>query len=112
MIGVVIVLSVGVNRDKISSMQVFTQIISIIIHISYYVYFNGKYGATLGKMAIGARIVNSDGTPISYAKAFGRFFAEILSGLILGIGYIMAAFDDKKRALHDQICNTLVVNKG
>ncbi|HET6371045.1 MAG TPA: RDD family protein, partial [Nitrospiria bacterium] len=43
--------------------------------------------------------------------ACGRYFAEILSGIILCIGYIMAAFDDEKRALHDRICGTRVIKK-
>jgi uncharacterized RDD family membrane protein YckC len=85
--------------------------IKFLINITYYVFFNGRYGATPGKMVIGAKIVNTDGSPISYTKAFARFFAEMLSGFILGIGYIMAAFDSQKRALHDRICNTLVIKR-
>ena len=39
-------------------------------------------------------------------------FAEMLSSLTLGIGYIMVAFDDEKRGLHDRdICDTRVVRK-
>ena len=83
--------------------------INFMISLFYYVFFNGKYGATPGKMAIGAKIVNTDGTPISYLKAFARFFAEMLSFAILLIGYIMAAFDSQKRALHDRICGTIVI---
>ncbi len=85
--------------------------IKFLINITFYVFFNGRYGATPGKMVIGAKIVNTDGSPISYTKAFARFFAEMLSGFILGIGYIMAAFDSQKRALHDRICNTLVIER-
>jgi uncharacterized RDD family membrane protein YckC len=75
----------------------------------YYVLFVGRYGATPGKMALKLKIVKADGSPVSYALALGRFFAEILSALILYVGYIMAAFDEEKRALHDRICNTRVV---
>jgi uncharacterized RDD family membrane protein YckC len=72
----------------------------------------GKYGATVGKMAAKIKIVNADGTPVSYGKAAGRYFAEILSSMICGIGYLMVAFDnEEKRALHDRICNTRVVRK-
>jgi uncharacterized RDD family membrane protein YckC len=83
--------------------------IGLLLNLAYYVFFHGKYGATLGKMALGLRVVMPDGSPISYMRAFGRFFAEILSGLILLIGYIIAAFDVEKRALHDHICNTRVI---
>ena len=43
--------------------------------------------------------------------AFGRHFAKYLSAMILLIGYIMAAFDDQRRTLHDRICETRVVRK-
>lgn len=85
--------------------------VNILAGIAYYVFFNGNYGATPGKMAIGVKIVNTDGSPISYWKAFARYFGEMLSGAILGIGYYVAAFDDQKRTLHDRLCSTLVIKK-
>jgi uncharacterized RDD family membrane protein YckC len=84
-------------------------VISWAIQIAYPTYFLGKYSATLGKMACGLKVVRPDGEKISYARACGRFFAEFLSSIILGIGYIMVALDEEKRALHDRICDTRVV---
>ncbi len=86
--------------------------ISILLHLLYQVFFLGKYGATPGKMACGIKVVRPDGSPITYARAAGRFFAYLLSALILYIGYIMAGFDDEKRALHDRICDTRVIYKN
>jgi uncharacterized RDD family membrane protein YckC len=74
-------------------------------------WFLGRFGATPGKMAFGLVVVHPDGRSISYSRAFGRYFAEIISSLTLGIGYLIAAFDDEKRALHDRICDTRVVYK-
>jgi uncharacterized RDD family membrane protein YckC len=71
----------------------------------------GKYGATPGKMALGLRIVSSSGEPVTYVKALARFFAEMVSAIICYIGYIMAAFDEQRKALHDQICDTRVIRK-
>lgn len=79
------------------------------IHIAYPTYFLGKYSATFGKMACGLKVVRPDGEKISYARACARFFAEFLSSIILGIGYLMVAFDEERRALHDRICDTRVV---
>jgi uncharacterized RDD family membrane protein YckC len=67
--------------------------------------------ATLGKMAIGIEVTDMDGERISFGRATGRFFAKFLSGLILYIGYIMAAFTQQKQALHDILAACLVVNK-
>jgi uncharacterized RDD family membrane protein YckC len=85
--------------------------ILIAFHISYSVFFNGKYGATPGKMALGLKIVTSTGHPLTYVKAFARVLAEMLSGIICYIGYIMAAFNDEKKSLHDQICDTRVIRR-
>ena len=77
----------------------------------YTVFFLGRFGATPGKMACGLLVVRADGSPISYGRAVGRHFADILSGLTLCIGYLIAAFDSEKRALHDHICDTRVITK-
>ena len=67
--------------------------------------------ATLGKMAVGIKVTDMNGERISFGKATGRHFAKIISAIILLIGYIMAAFDAKKQALHDKMAGTLVLNK-
>jgi len=85
--------------------------LNLVIAIALTTWFLGSFGATPGKMAVGLMVVHPDGSRITYWRAFGRYFAEILSSLILGIGYLMAAFDDEKRALHDRICDTRVVYK-
>ncbi len=82
---------------------------SFAFSVAYTTYFLGKYRATPGKMACGLKVVRPDGEQISYARACGRSFAEFLSSIILCIGYIIAAFDEEKRALHDRICDTRVI---
>jgi uncharacterized RDD family membrane protein YckC len=86
-------------------------IISFSLQLIYSTWLHGKYGATVGKMACGLRVVTPTGLKIGYGVACGRFFAEVLSGLILYVGYIMAAFDEEKRTLHDRICNTRVIRR-
>jgi uncharacterized RDD family membrane protein YckC len=65
--------------------------------------------ATLGKMALGIRVTDLDGNRITFGKATGRYFAKILSALILGIGFLMVAFTERKQGLHDMLAGTLVV---
>jgi uncharacterized RDD family membrane protein YckC len=60
-------------------------------------------------MALDLKVVRPDGGPISLGRAVGRYFAKIVSGIILAIGYIIAGFDDQKRALHDMMCDTRVI---
>ncbi len=73
---------------------------------------SSEYQATLGKMALGLIVTDLNDRPISFARASGRFFSKIITGLIpLGIGYIMAGFTEKKQALHDMIASCLVLKK-
>jgi len=70
---------------------------------------SGPRQATLGKMALGIKVADANGGRISFGRATGRFFAFLLSTLLLCIGLLMAAFTRKKRGLHDLIAGTLVV---
>lgn len=115
-IGFVFGLSVGMigftdGSGESLVIDLLVQVMNIVVPAIYATFFIGRYGATLGKMACGLKVVRPDGGPISYPRALGRYCAEFLSGLILGIGYIMAAFDSEKRSLHDRICSTRVVRK-
>jgi uncharacterized RDD family membrane protein YckC len=83
--------------------------VQLVFGAAYVTFFLGKYGATPGKMALGLKVVRSDGSELTYARAFGRYLAEYLSAFTLMIGYIIAAFDREKRALHDHICDTRVI---
>jgi len=77
-----------------------------------WLYFAGcesMMGGTPGKLVLGLRVTNMSGENISFLRATGRYFAKILSGVILLIGYIMIAFTANKQGLHDKIASTLVV---
>jgi uncharacterized RDD family membrane protein YckC len=105
--------SPGTEASNIFAVQQLVNfVVSIIIPAAYTTWFLGRYGATLGKMACSIHVVRPDGSKISYGRALGRHFAEYLSTAIFLIGYIMAAFDSQKRALHDHICNTRVTKKS
>ena len=94
------------------AIQLLTNLVSIGLAAAYYAGFHASSGkATLGKMAVGIKVVRSNGERITIARGIGRYFAAMLSGLILCIGYLMAAFTERKQSLHDMICDTLVVDK-
>jgi uncharacterized RDD family membrane protein YckC len=97
--------------ERYEALQWILQIGYYVAALAYNVFFIGKYAATPGKMLCKLKVVTGEGGKVTYARATGRYFAEILSGLICNIGYIIAAFDDQKRALHDRICNTRVIYK-
>ena len=99
----------GDSPEQILTAQGAASGVGFLIGMAYYVFFNGKFGATPGKMVCGIKIVTEEGMPIGYGRAFGRYFASILSGLLCGVGYLMVAFDDEILSLHDRICRTRVI---
>lgn len=83
--------------------------------IIYWLYFalmeSSAKQATVGKMALKLKVTDMDGNRIGFGQATGRFFGKFVSSIILGIGYLMAGFTEKKQALHDIIADTLVIKK-
>src|SRR6266478_5696656 len=69
---------------------------------------SSSYQATLGKMIFGMRVTDLNGNRISFERATGRHFAKWLSTMILGIGYVMVGFTERKQGLHDLLAGTLV----
>jgi uncharacterized RDD family membrane protein YckC len=67
--------------------------------------------ATLGKMALNLFVSDVHGDPISFWRASVRFWLKILSSLVVGLGWLMAAFTPRKQALHDLLAGTLVLRK-
>ena len=111
-IGAIFGLNGGLGGGGFLAIQLVTNVISIAITAGYYAWFHSSANqATLGKMAIGIKVVRSDGEAISFARGVGRYFAFLLSSLILCIGLLMAAFTERKRALHDMACDTVVVDR-
>lgn len=89
-----------------------SMLIGVVINWLYYAFMESSANqGTLGKMALNIKVTDLNGERISFGRATGRFFAKYLSSLTLLIGYIMAAFTERRQALHDMVASTLVVKK-
>lgn len=95
----------------VSLIQIIIWGMQMAVGVAYATYFLGAYGATPGKILCRIKVITADGERVSYLRAFARHFAEMLSGAVCYIGYIMAAFDEEHRTLHDHLCNTRVVTE-
>ncbi len=94
--------------------QMIASLIGLAIVWGYFIFMTNKYQATLGKMAIGVKVVADDGASkltlgkVTLRETVGKF----MSSLVFGIGYIVAAFTKKKQGLHDFIASSTVVYKN
>ena len=87
----------------------FIPLVQIMFQVGYSSAFLERFGATPGKMVLGMKVVTAGYETLGPLRAFLRSVTELLSGLLLYVGYIMAAFDKRVRTLHDRICGTCVV---
>jgi uncharacterized RDD family membrane protein YckC len=92
------------------SAAAFAILMSLLAQCAYEAWFLVNKSATPGKLILGLQVVRTDGRPFTWGAGIGRFFAYFLSSLTLYIGFLMAAWDEEKRALHDRICDTRVVH--
>lgn len=125
-IGFIIAQIPGLGDNRMLSIT-YTTWIMLAIGLVYFAGFWSWRGQTLGKIIVGARVVRSDGSPISPGNAVLRylfylvptftpilFFAAYISGWIplpaAIVGLIIIATSSRKRGLHDRIAGTVVIN--
>lgn len=98
-------------EDTIAILYIFLYIGTLMISLLYYAGMHAsKLQGTLGKIIVGIKVTDMNGKRISFGRSLGRFLATILSSVFY-IGYIIAAFTEKKQSLHDLIAGTVVVYK-
>lgn len=88
---------------------------AIIAPIGVWVYYilmeGGGWHATLGKRVMGLYVADDNGNGITYSIAILRLIGKMLCTLTLGIGYLMAFFNEQKQGLHDIIAKTYVLSE-
>jgi len=87
-------------------------LVGMCVQILYYsILESSKYQGTVGKLVMGIKVTDMNGERISFGKGVLRAIGRVISGMILFIGYLMAAFTERKQALHDMLAGTLVLKK-
>lgn len=100
------VITGGESSSAIVIVQAFAQL-SVLV---YYALLEGRSGQTLGKKALGIRVIDvSSGGPIGVGRAVLRYLARILSSLPLFLGYLWMLWDPKGQTWHDKLASSVVV---
>lgn len=88
-------------------------ILSLIGTVLYYGFCEGSsLHASLGKRMCGLIVVDKAGMPFGYSTSFLRALCRLLSGVCLGVGFLMGLFDPNGAALHDRIAGTFVASRA
>ena len=110
--GVIMLFAVSVQGQQEPN-PVFFGVVMVMVYLVPLIYpilFLGKWGQTLGKMAMKIKVVTPAGEKIGYGRATGRVFSEIVTGFTFGIGYLMVLWDAERRTLHDMMAGTRVLD--
>jgi len=88
-------------------------VIGLVVWFFYFTLLEGRYGQTIGKMALSIKVVReTDGGPIDYGEAAVRTVLRIVDGLFDYLaGAIFIWTSDKKQRLGDRAAHTVVVSK-
>jgi len=115
-LGFLIGVHVGMTvPDEDAMQQIVAHVMSVrylllLMTVVYFALMNGRYGATLGKMALGLKVVRADGSRIGYGLALGRILLEmVFGGCTVWLFFISVAVDREHRGWHDKICGTRVI---
>jgi len=112
LIGIVSTAIIGVLGQI--RLAVLGNLFGLIIGFGYYIYFEGTYGQTIGKMALDIVVVTEDGNPIDYGPAAIRTLLRIVDILPVFylVGFIAMLVTDRKQRLGDIVADTVVVRAG
>jgi len=103
----------GGARSAGSSSETFGIVVAIVAAFLNLGVLAGFTGRTIGKWATGLRIERVSGAELGIGRALLRnFVGYLLSSLLLGLGFIAAAFTSRGRALHDLLAGTVVVREA
>ena len=95
-------------------LAVLGSLLGLLIGFGYYIYLEGTYGQTIGKMALDIVVVTEDGDPIEFGPAAIRTLLRIVDVLpaFYLIGIVAVLVTDRKQRLGDIVADTVVVRAG
>ncbi|MDT8287560.1 MAG: RDD family protein [Elusimicrobiales bacterium] len=86
------------------------KLVWIAFYLAYETWLSSGGRATVGKWIMGIRVRDKDGSDLSIPKAFFRSVGYFISSIPVNLGYVVALFTPKKRALHDYIGGSRVIS--
>ena len=91
--------------------QFIFQILYALVFVLYHAYFESDEAqATVGKKLCGLKVIRSDGgRELGFGDAFSRGGSKLLSKILFMLGFVMAFLRPDKRALHDLMMKTDVI---
>ena len=104
-----VLFAVGISEEVAGVLVIVAYGFSFVLNWLYYtVLESSEWQGTVGKKALNLIVTDESGERIGFGRANGRYFAKIISTMIMLIGFFMIGWTGRKQGLHDMIAGTLV----
>jgi uncharacterized RDD family membrane protein YckC len=81
----------------------------LLLNGGYFIAFTAVGGQSIGKMAVGIKVISQEDTTVPIGRATVRTLAYLVSALPLGAGFLPGVISGDGLALHDRLAHTRVV---
>ncbi|MEV1044683.1 RDD family protein [Streptomyces sp. NPDC049916] len=113
MVPYILVVIGGAVGDSFGGILAIVGFLGVIALAIWQVYQEGTTGQTIGKKAVGIRLLReADGSPLGFGMAFVRRLAHFLDSIACYIGWLWPLWDEKKQTFADKVCSSVVVKAG
>jgi uncharacterized RDD family membrane protein YckC len=85
--------------------------LGLMLGLTYFSFFHGAWGQTIGKMIFGLRVVRLDGQPLTFLRALVRTLSYAPSAVPFFLGFFWVGLTSAKRSWHDRISGTMVTRE-
>lgn len=99
------------------ALQLKAYLIYVVLGTLYYVVCHGTIGQTVGKMAVGIRLIRDDGSKVGWGVALKRALINpivqivpLVGGFVGILNGLWPLWDDRCQSLGDKVARTLVVD--
>ena len=86
-----------------------TQLLNLALAVAYYGGLWATTGQTLGQKVLRIKVVQPDGSKLTWENAILRYLGYILNSLFVGLGFLWALWDKEKQGWHDKLAGAYVV---
>ena len=107
----IFVLLFGNSKAATLMQQLFSLLLSATMFVAYYVWTESTvWQATVGKRIFNLKVTDLNGQRLTFLRSLGRNAGKMLSGLLLGIGFLVCLWTEKRQCLHDLLADCVVVD--
>ncbi len=83
----------------------------VLLKIIYHTFFVWQYGATMGKMLFGMKVVDENNFyNLNFSKSLIRAVVRVFSEAVFYLGFLWGVLNPTRQTWHDKACGSIVID--